>query len=321
MTGFGDHTATIGGEALTCRMRSLNHRYLEVKIRLPRSDLQTLDYAIRQFITGRERRGAIELAVVAAAATTQHATPGVNNTVNENLAKAYLEAGTALRTRLTDQFGSPTSWPFSLESLTRLPGVINAEILRSASAGKESPMDSIEFWSTHESEILEKLVTPSLDKFSSSRRDEGGKLRSIILDLVEQLEQHHQKITALQGPERERHRQALAERATQALTFFSTNAAVTEQFLSRMGEEAAFFLEKRDFEEELSRFAIHLKSFRNLLEPSSYPQGKRLEFLQQELLRETNTLGSKSQSTAIGALVIEMKVCLDRIKEQLSNVE
>ena len=306
MTGFGESRATVDGKIFICRVRSLNHRFLDMKVRLPRSDWLNLDLAIRKYATETFKRGAVELTI-----TTETSRDTSDTVINVKTAKAYWIEMTALAKSLKTKAAAP-----SLEALLRLPGVVGGASLDSALV------------TVDEADVLKKLVVPALSALKTARRTEGSKLAKHILEMITLMEKHVAQIAALEGPEKEKARQAITDRANETLKLLrqigaqgANDGKGTDEFAGRLREEAVFWIERRDFEEERMRLAMHLKSFRELLAGKDEVSGRKLEFIQQEILREINTLGTKAHSPPITAHTIELKTILERIREQLANVE
>lgn len=322
MTGYGETRATfmVGGAPLTavCRVRSLNHRFLDIKVRLPRADLLALDAATRKRIGEILKRGAIELSISLetsdpgkVAGRTASSLSLSLSMINRPLAKAYWAAAKELSKVLK------TKSTFSIEALLRLPGVLLPD------AGSDLIKD------LPDADIVAKLVDPALAELRDARQREGGKLQQHLLSLLDQLNTHLQAIIMLEGPEKERARHAMMERAQETLKLLNTAAGKTtscsDDFSQRLREEAVFWIERRDFEEERIRLGIHLREMRTLVETGSVAGspdgiGRKLEFLQQEILREINTLGTKAQTTQLTSHTIEMKAIVERLREQLANV-
>lgn len=301
MTGFGEARAKFGSLTLACRIRSLNHRFLDVKLRLPRNDLLSLDMATRKLLAESFKRGSVELTI-----NTETLKDAAESLVNVKLAKTYYAAARELSKQLGTNGGELT-----LDALLRMPGVVGA------ANGDESLLE------LKDEDILENLVRPAIAALKKARQSEGQKLAAHILEMIGQMESHLKEIEALEGPEKERGRQQMIDRASETLKLLKTIGAGqnTEDFASRLREEAVFWIDRRDFEEERMRLGMHLKTFRELLDSAQEVSGRKLEFIQQEILREINTLGTKAHSPAITAHTVELKTILERIREQLANVE
>jgi len=303
MTGYGESHLRLGRPTLVCRVRSLNHRHLDVKVRLPRPDLAALDLAIRKRVAELFKRGAVDVNV-SIDATHESTSLELNLKTVESYARQAKALGAKLKKLKIPATG------LSLDGLLRLPGVFEASagIAENAFDGKQ------------DGEILSKLVEPALAALKTARRAEGGKLRTIILAHLGEMLTHVGAITALEQPEKERARAQMIERAKETLQLLDTaRGSPSEDFLGRLREEAVFWIERRDFAEERARLEMHLTDMNRQL--SDEPSGRKLEFLVQEIQREINTLGTKAQAPSITTHTIELKAILERIREQLANVE
>lgn len=303
MTGFGEARAKFGPLALGCRLRSVNHRFLDVKLRLPRNDMLALDMTVRKRLAEVFKRGAIEITI-----SVETGKDSADSLINTKVAKSYWAAAKALARELGV---SSKSDAVTLEGLLKLPGVV----------GSTSSDESL--LQIAENEILKKLVEPAIAALKTSRLTEGKKLAAHLVEMISQMQNHLAEIEKLEGPEKERARQAMIDRGTETLKLLKSIGPVSnaDEFAGRLREEAVFWIERRDFEEERMRLGMHLKTFRELVGGTQEASGRKLEFIQQEILREINTLGTKAHSPAITSHTIELKAILERIREQLANVE
>lgn len=300
MTGYGESRAKFGTRTIICRARSLNHRFLDVKLRLPRPDLMALDLAIRKRLAELFKRGAIEVTV-----TVETGHESSETSINVKLAESYTNQAKRLAKKL--KLGKTA---LSLDGLLRLPGVVAAN----------GVADDL-FAGTGDAEVIQQLILPALNALKNTRRAEGRKLYQILIGHLNEMGEHVEAIKALEQPEKEKARSQMIERAQETLKLLEgiRGQPISDEFATRLREEAVFWIERRDFAEERSRLELHLTEFRNQLKAES--AGRKLEFLQQEILREINTLGTKSQSTSITSHTIELKAILERAREQLANVE
>lgn len=298
MTGYGEAQARVAGTEVLCRIRSLNHRFLEIKVRTPWPNMSGLEIAIRKRLGEAFRRGAIDVSLITAAKRQERV-----SRVNYETAESYSKAARALSRKLGEKHP-----PLSLDTLLRLPGVVSSE----------DESDALK--PEHEDQLLEKAVVPSIRALQKARQAEGKKLLTHLTTLLDQLEENTKRIAALEEPEKARAREQMKSRVEETLQLLG--AAATDDFSARLNQEAAIWIERRDFDEERVRFGAHLSRVRQLLR-SGAPDGlgRRIEFFHQELLRETNTLGTKAQSTAVTEITVEMKALLERLREQIANVE
>jgi len=303
MTGFAEARTTINGVALHCRVRSVNHRFLDLKTRFPRGDFALLEIAVKKRLAQLFKRGAIELSV-----QIENAEENTRPQLNLEVARTYWKQATQLARELSVE--AP-----SLDAVFRFPGVLD----------QQSGDDIRTKLSCTDDVLLASLIEPALAALKKSRYAEGAELNTYLDGLLDQLEHHLGAIKTLEPTEKERARTVFVERATQTLAILTEAShggeiPLREEFAARMREEAVFWIERRDFEEERVRFEMHLNSVRALLKTPEETAGRKLEFVHQELLREVNTLGTKAQSSPITTHTIEMKTILERLREQLANV-
>lgn len=288
MTGFGRGESTGGGRAFTVEVQSVNHRFLEVRCRLPKR-LGGLEPRIQQAIQQRFARGHFEAVVL------DKDLDGRSRTlkVDVPLALQYVDA---LRT---------------LQQTLGLPGEVTLEMLtgqRDLMAVEESPESLEESW-----EAVQPALTGALDALAEMRRREGAAL-------VEALEKHLDEVEATlagiveRAPDLTRaQRDRLRERVADLLDGRQLDPG-------RLEQEVALLAERGDVAEECDRLQSHLAQFRTTLKQSG-PQGRRLDFLLQEMNREANTIGSKANDVEIAHAVIVMKDEIERLREQVQNVE
>jgi uncharacterized protein (TIGR00255 family) len=288
MTGFGVGRGSAGGEEFTAEVKAVNHKYVEVKVRLPR-ELQALEPELQRQVKAACSRGAVELSLRRATLSASGSVP----TVDAGMARA---------------------WRAALGEVARLSGLPDttsaAEVAGQLGVVRmEEPTVDV----AAATRAAEAAVAEALLGLSAMREREGASLGA---DLTGRLERVGQLVRELQGlaPRAvEEYRDRLAAR----LAELTSGAGVEPQ---RLAQELALFAERTDIVEELTRLASHLGQFRELL-ASSEPSGRKLDFLLQEMNREVNTAGSKIQSAEASTRVVELKAELERIREQVQNVE
>ncbi|MBS2025105.1 MAG: YicC family protein [Deltaproteobacteria bacterium] len=289
MTGFGAGRGQAQAEVVTVELRSVNAKFCEVKPRLPR-ELSSLEQDAVKRIKARIQRGSIDLSVRREGATGGRA---LLPKVDRALASAYVQALRELKTELALS-GEP-----SVHDVAQLEGVISVE---------EAPPDPAAC-----KEALEAALEQALDAHDKMRLKEGEALAKDLNARLDHIAAAGQKLRALSPQSIEAYR----ERLTARIAELSKGTPVDPQ---RLAQEVAFFADRVDVAEELTRLASHLEQLRALLAGEA-PSGRRLEFLVQETNREVNTIGSKSQGAELSALVVEMKAELERIREQIQNIE
>ena len=288
MTGFGSGRATVGAEEITVELRSVNHKFCEVKPRLPR-ELSMLDASVVKLVKDRLARGAVDLIVKRSA----HAAVGLVPVVDVALAKEYRRAFAELAATL----GVPDNT--SMKDIASQQNVVRLE----------EPHTNLD----DATKAVELALAQALEALSVMRAKEGVALKADLVARLELVSTWSQEIQALAPKSLEQWRDRLAARVAE----LSKGLPIDPQ---RMAQEVALFAERTDIAEELTRMESHLVQFRALL-ASSEPSGRKMDFLVQEMHREVNTTGSKSQHAEISIRVMQLKSELERIREQVQNVE
>ncbi len=284
MTGFAGATAELPGISLAVELRSVNHRYLDVTIKLP-DELRALETALRERIAGAQRRGKVECRVAMAR------TPGGAGTIAVN-AERVRQLADAARDITRVVPGTP---PLAAADILRWPGVmVEASISADALAGQ-----------------VDELVSRALSELNAAREREGGKLRDVLdarcSDIDAQLRRIAPRVPALHAAYMEKLGSRLRE-------------AGLEPNDDRLKQELALFATRIDVAEEVARLATHVAEMRRVLAQGG-TVGKRLDFLAQELHREANTLGSKSVDAELSQVSLELKVLIEQMREQVQNLE
>ncbi|HUM10461.1 MAG TPA: YicC/YloC family endoribonuclease [Myxococcaceae bacterium] len=288
MTGFGTGLARAGDEEISVEVRAVNHKHLEVKVRLPR-ELSALEPTVLKAVRARCVRGAVDVAVRRSAGTVGGAVP----TVDPAMARAWREALKGVA-RAVDMADTPTT-----AQVAALPGVIRME----------EPVTDLALAEG----ALERALSEALQALVGMREREGRALEADLSTRLGRVSTLAGEVAALAPRTVEAYRARLQEKLTELLR----GAPVDE---ARLVQEVALFAERTDVAEEATRLQAHLEAFRGFL-AGGEPAGRRMDFLVQEMHREVNTTGSKSQSTEISTRIVELKAELERIREQVQNVE
>jgi uncharacterized protein (TIGR00255 family) len=293
MTGYAQARAVENGWSLRVTIRSVNHRFLDLHLRMP-DGFEPLEPRIRQLIRERIRRGHLDVTV-----HYELAGPSAVG-VNQEVAAAYLQAANALR----KQFGLQSE-P-DVASIMRLPGVIGA-----ASASLEGELELLE-------KVVSRCMIESLDKLDRMRGDEANHLRQDMSARLKNIAAMASSVATLA----ERARPAFAKRLETRLKELLGEAQLDP---ARLAQEAAIAAERSDVSEELARLHSHVQQFESLLATSS-DVGKKLDFLLQEMQREANTLlsktpGNEAEGLEITRLALEIKSEIEKIREQVQNIE
>ncbi|HEY1904702.1 MAG TPA: YicC/YloC family endoribonuclease [Myxococcaceae bacterium] len=288
MTGFGTGRARAGDEEISVEVRAVNHKHLEVKVRLPR-ELSALEPAVVRAVRVRCARGAVEVAVRRSASTASGAVP----TVDVAMARAWRDALRAVA-RATELPEVATAAQIATQ-----PGVVRMEEPVTDLALIEGGLDG--------------ALAQALEALVAMREREGRALEADLSTRLERVATLSAEVAVLAPRTVEAYRSRLQERIGELLQ----GATVDE---ARIVQEVALFAERTDVAEEATRLQAHLHAFRGFI-ASTEPAGRRMDFLVQEMHREVNTTGSKSQSTEISTRIVELKAELERIREQVQNVE
>ncbi len=286
MTGFGVAEGTVGAARVAVELRSVNHRFFNATIRLP-SELSRWETEVREALRKRVNRGHISLT-----ARVERGIAGAP-AIDEARFGAYVDLLRRLQSRYQ------LDGPIDVTAVLRMP-----DVMSSISEGEDGDVG----------ELL-AIVDASAQALSAAREDEGGRLATYLLERLAIVEAALARI-AVRAPNRLVEQRDRLRVAVQEL---AQGVAVDEQ---RLAVEIAVLADRMDVQEELSRFKSHNTAFRETLSrKDGEPVGKRLGFLLQEMLREANTTGSKSNDAAMLADVVTIKEELERIREQVENLE
>lgn len=288
MTGFGSGRARVGDEEVSVEARSLNHKFCEVKVRLPR-ELSALEPALVKLVKDRLARGSVEVLVRRQAATVSGNVPTVDVALAREYARAFREVATALG------LSAEVAW----SQVANQPGVIRLE-------EKGVDVESA-------TQATQTALQQALSALETMRNTEGESIHTDLDTRMKLIEGWSREVAGLAPRAVNDYQQRLTERVAE----LARGVAVDPQ---RLAQEVALFAERTDIAEEVTRLATHLEQFR-LLMASPEPVGRRMDFLVQEMHREVNTTGSKSQHAEISSRVVSMKAEVERIREQVQNVE
>ena len=288
MTGYGRATVERDGRQLTVELKSVNHRFLDIAFRMPRS-LGFLEDAARRQIGAALARGHVD--VFATYRNTRPDSRAV--TLDEALLGAYAAA--------YDKAAALVDWPDD-RALSRLMSLDDVMTVTEA----EEDQDAL-------AELMTETLAGALQQMSAMRLKEGESLRRDIASRVERLERLTEEIEARYPATVQEYRARLKARVEELLD----GAAVDEQ---RLLQEVAIMADRSAIDEETVRLHSHFSQIRAFL-AASEPVGRKLDFIVQELNREVNTISSKSQDVPITNLVVSAKAEIEKIREQVQNVE
>lgn len=290
MTGFGNSVDQSERVCVNAELKSVNNRYLKLSTRLP-DCVSRFEAEIEQLLRSRIARGAVQLTVRVRFAGGQS-----EYRIDQELLRGFGRQLTEVS--LTGDVSSAVT----MGDLLQLPGVVTQT---------ELPDEVIEsLWPA-----VEACLTKALEHFTDFRRREG---HSMQLDLERQcaaIEDHLQQVMTLAPQVVSEFRDKILERVRRLTV--DSGVTVSETDVIR---EVAIFADRCDINEEITRLRSHTEQFRRML-AADQSQGRKLEFISQEMFREINTIGSKANHVAIALSVVEMKTAIERIREVLQNVE
>ena len=285
MTGFARRERQGPWGTLACEIRSVNHRYLELSLRLP-EDLRGLEGDARQAVSAALRRGKVDVGLYLRGQPAQTGTLEINRALVDQLARTARDVAS-----MTDSSLAAVS---PLE-LLRWPGVIR------------EPEKDLAPVQTAALDLLHETVR----ELNEARAREGGRLREMLLGRCQSVQQTvaqlHERLPEIAARIRER----VGERVTQL------GGSVDP---ARLEQELVLLAYKMDFAEELDRLGSHVTEMLQILDAKE-PAGRRLDFLMQEFNREANTLSSKSQDADTTRAAVDMKVLIEQMREQVQNIE
>jgi uncharacterized protein (TIGR00255 family) len=284
MTGFAAVAAELPGVALAVELRSVNHRYLDLQIRLP-DELRGLESALRELVVAELKRGKVECRISLNRAAAGAAGLAVDAARVGQLAAAAGEVAKC----------APGATPLSVGEILRWPGVLAEPTVPPAELAAET----------------RKLVTQALAELGASRTREGARLVATLVERCEAIEGQVARI----APRIPAIHAAYVEKLCARL-----REAGLDPDQDRLKQELALFATKVDVAEEVSRLSTHVAEVRRVLSAGG-SAGKRLDFLMQELHREANTLGSKSVDAELSQSSLEIKVLIEQMREQVQNLE
>ena len=288
MTGYGRAQQVLGGREITVELRSVNARYFEYSSRLPRT-CAFLEDPLKRLTAEKVHRGKVELALTIQNVTASDAVVQADYA----LAESYRRALAALAQRLD------VKDDVTVMAVARFPDVLTQTA---------APADPDALWAD-----VSAVAGQALEAFVGMRAAEGAKLKAdvesrlaVVEDLVGQIEQGSAGRV-----------QAYTERLYARLQELLADRSIDE---ARILTEAALFADKTAIDEETVRLHSHVAQFREILQLEE-PIGRKLDFLTQELNREANTIGSKCQDAALTRLVVTLKSEIEKIREQIQNIE
>lgn len=282
MTGYANGSFKLDSSvSLSVEIRALNNRYLDLNIRLD-DDLKYLEAKIKSLLSDTIKRGKVECRIT--------------KSLNQQSKSSYSDDQIKDALKIMKRVAHLAKQEFS---------VTPHEIINFINSNQKPKNINI-----NEKALL-KAVSNVLKNFNKDRAREGKNLSSILKQNVNAISAHVKNVRKFYKDDAKDHQQKLIKKLS------DINSEIDQQ---RLQQEVVYFLQKSDIEEELSRILSHNKEIIDLLKIKD-PVGKKLDFMMQELNREANTLGSKSISTRISSLAIDIKVLIEQMREQIQNIE
>jgi uncharacterized protein (TIGR00255 family) len=284
MTGYAAVAAELPGVSLSVELRSVNHRYLDLQLRVP-DELRGLESGLRERIAAESRRGKIECRIALSRTAPGTASLAVDAQRVEQLASA----ASVIRQH------APDAIPLTVNEILRWPGVLAEPSIAPAELA----------------ERVHELLGTALRELGESRAREGAKTKATLESCCQAVEAQIGRV----APRIPALHAAFIEKLAARL-----REAGLDPDHDRLKQELALFATKIDVAEELSRLTTHVAEVRRVINAGG-SAGKRLDFLMQELHREANTLGSKSVDAELSQASLELKVLIEQMREQVQNIE
>ncbi|HEY8117967.1 MAG TPA: YicC/YloC family endoribonuclease [Methylophilaceae bacterium] len=284
MTGFAAlERETVSG-ILIIELRSVNHRYLELQLKLD-DNLRSFEPLVRELVAAKLGRGKVECRMSLMQAPS--------NTRQLQLDEVILQQLQQLSATVQQSF--PQSQPLTLAEILRWPGVLVNDSLNHEALEQD----------------IRGSLTQALDDMAASRAREGAKLKVLILERLAYMERQVQQVKPLLPMQIKAYQERLTAKLQETIKTIDAE---------RIGQELILFAQRVDVDEELTRLTAHIDEVKRILDANG-AAGKRLDFLMQELNREANTLGSKSVSTEVSQASMALKVLIEQMREQIQNIE
>ena len=287
MTGYGRGNISKNDREYQIEIKSVNHRYLDISVKMPRQ-LSYLEDAIKKEISSRVKRGKVDIFIT----FNNNSLEGRTIKINTELAHAYIEELKKLSEKediLSD---------IQVIEISKYPDVLNIKNAQDDDKIKE--------------EVIE-VLNDAIDNFISMRQAEGSKISEDLLKRLDYIQEKVTEISKLSTGLIEEYVVKLETRIKEILK----DQELDKQ---RLAQEVVIYADKCSVEEEITRLNSHILQFKNLLN-SDEAVGKKLDFIVQEMNRETNTIGSKANNLNITNNVIDLKTEIENIREQIQNIE
>ncbi len=299
MTGFGGAEGEVFGQRIRIEAKAVNHRFLDLKVRMPR-ELSSAEMPLRAAAQSRLGRGAVEIKIdrIVTADTESQAQ---KISTDLPLAEAYYKSLVAIRDRL------------GLKDEIRTSDVASyPEVISRAS----SELASDQAWKS-----LEPWVLQALDQLISMRKHEGANLARVLHATMDEMQAALDRVKVRRRECEAAYKARIHEKIKAVFEAYPiAETSVQTAIESRVAQELAMIIDRTDIEEEIARFEGHVAHFRKTLDEGG-AVGRKLDFIVQEMNREINTLGNKAQDFGISEDVVQTKVRIEQLREQVMNLE
>ena len=289
MTGFGRGEFKNDNYHFLVECKTINHKYCDINVRLPRK-ISFLEDKIRNYVKNFVKRGRVDLYIKLDLIGSEY----VNLKFDDKLATQYVN----ILKEIKEKFDLQDD--ISVMNVAKFPEIVKCE---------EKEEDEDLYWS-----MLKEALDMSMEKLTQMRKEEGEKLAidtiercDILANLIDEIEKHSNTVV-------DEYREKLNNRISEILE----NPSIIDE--NRLAQEVAIFADKSSITEEIVRFRSHIEQLRKTVEKND-SIGRKIDFLIQEMNREVNTTGSKSSNINITNLVVEVKSELEKIREQIQNIE
>lgn len=288
MTGYGKETLSTEGREYQVEIKSVNHRYLDINIKMPKT-LSYLEETIKKEISQKIKRGKIDVFIT----YENNSQEGKNVKINKELAKIYINQLKELAQE------EKISSNIEVTEIAKFPDILTIKIDEEDDKIKE--------------EIIQ-VTQQATEKIIEMKNIEGNKIEQDLLTRIEKIEKKIEEISKKSTGLIEEYVVKLEKRIKEILK-------KEEIDKTRLAQEVVIYADKCSIEEEITRLKSHIYQFKNLIKDNNETIGKKLDFIIQEMNRETNTIGSKANSLEITNGVIDIKTELEDIREQIQNIE
>lgn len=289
MTGYGTGSAGSEGTTVSVEMKTVNNRFLDVHLRMP-SSLQAFESALKKQVSGSLTRGRVDVSI------QMERTSETTYEVNKELIAGYL----ASFREIGEEFS--LSGEADIATIAKLPGVLTA---------KEPAADGML------DQLLAEAVGSAIERLQEMRANEGASLYDELALRLDNIERHLGPIESESANVSEEYFKKLSKRIGELLEKAEARTEIDE---GRLAQEVAYLADRSDISEEITRLRAHISHFRMIMDEEN-EVGKRLDFLTQELNREANTITSKTANLIVKENALAMKSEIEKIREQVQNIE